>query len=221
MNSKIKQTSMLVLAILLEFAVLFGIVLFQKSSFVSLPVADRAVLMIVLQWLLLIVPFVFMKLYKISLSEIGFSKFKLVSQVLIGSILGISMSLIFTVFPIIVGFKDMVGSTSYSQTWQFCYQFIYMIFGVALVEEIFYRGFLFERVLNISKSKWTAIIISSCVFGLSHIFNGSIIQAFTTSLLGVMFCICRDKIKSCTTLSLIIMHGINNALITLFVAILP
>jgi uncharacterized protein len=119
MNSRKKQTSMLVLAILLEFAVLFGIILFQKSVFVCLPVADRAILMIVIQWLLLIVPFVFMKRYKISVSEIGFSKSKLASQVLIGSILGISMSLIFTVFPIIVGFKDMVGSTSYTQTWQF------------------------------------------------------------------------------------------------------
>ncbi len=131
------------------------------------------------------------------------------------------MSLILTVLPILLGFKDMVGSNSYTQTWQFCYQFIYMIFGIALVEEFFYRGFLFERILHVSNNKWTAIIVSSFIFGLSHIFNGNIIQVLTTALLGIMFCICRDKIKNCTTLSLIIMHGIHNALITLFVAILP
>ncbi len=221
MNSTKKQISMIVLAILLEFSVLFAIILFQKSVLVSLPLATRAILSIVIPWLQLFVPFVFMKLYKISLFQIGFSKSKLTSQVFIGSILGISMSLIFTVLPILLGFKDMVGSTSYTQTWQFCYEFVYMIFGIALVEEFFFRGFLFERVLNVSKSNWTAIIVSSCIFGLSHIFNGSIIQVFTTALIGVMFCICRDKIINCTTLSLIIMHGIHNALITLFVAILP
>lgn len=82
-----------------------------------------------MQWLLLIVPVAFMKLFNMKLSDIGFTKQKIATQIFI---------------------------------------------GVAFVEEIFYRGFLFERVLNISQSKWAAIIISSCVFGLSHIVNGNI-----------------------------------------------
>ncbi len=127
-----------------------------------------------MQWLLLIVPVAFMKLFHMKLSDIGFTKQKIATQIFIGVILGLAMSLVFTVLPILAGLKAMVGSTSYTQTWQFVYQFVYMIFGVAFVEEIFYRGFLFERVLNISQSKWAAIIISSCVFGLSHIVNGNI-----------------------------------------------
>ena len=220
MNIK-KQLLVLTLSVVLEFAVSIGILCFQNSVFMTLPLFVRAVLMIVLRWLLLIVPFAFMKLFNIKLSDIGFKKAKIVNQIFIGIILGLAMSLVFTVLPIFAGFKDMVGSTSYTQIWQFCYQFVYMIFGVALAEEIFFRGFLFERIISMSQSKWAAIIISSCAFGLFHIFNGNIIQVFTTSLLGILFCICRDKIKNCTTLSLIIMHGINNALITLFVAILP
>lgn len=220
MNIK-KQLLALASAVVLEFVVLIGIISFQSRIFMMFPLFVRAILMIVIQWLLLIVPYAFMKRFNIKLEDIGFEKTKIINQIIIGVILALLMSSIFTVLPILAGFKDMVGSTSYTQTWQFCYQFVYMIFGVALVEEIFYRGFLFERIISMFQSKWVAIIISSCIFGLSHIFNGNIIQVLTTSLLGIWFCVCRDKIKNCTTLSLIIMHGINNALITLFVAILP
>lgn len=219
--TKKKNIIILALAILLEFAVIYRILLFQKSIFISLPLPVRAVLLIVLQWLLLIVPFAFMKRYGISLTNIGFSKSKIASQIFLGVILGMAMSLLFTVLPILVGYGDLVGSTTYTKAWQYCHQFVYMIFGVALVEEVFYRGFVFERVQNISQSKWAAIIISSCIFGASHIFSGNVIQVIITSLLGMIFCLCRDKIKNCTTLSLIIMHGLHNALITLFVAILP
>lgn len=177
--------------------------------------------MVVLQWLLLIVPIAFMKQCKISLSDIGFTKDKIGTQICTGVMLGMAMSLAFTVLPILSGYKDMVGSTSYTQAWQFFHQFVYMIFGVALVEEVFYRGFVLGRLMDVSHSKWVAILISSIIFGVSHILSGNMLQVITTSVLGVFFCIFRDKIKHCTTLSLIIAHGLYNALITLFVAILP
>lgn len=220
MDVRIKKAGTLTLVILLEFIAMFGIIKFQNSIFVSLSLPVRAVLIVVMQWLLLIVPIIFMKQYKISLSDIGFSKSKIGVQVITGLTIGIAMSLVFTVLPILTGYKDMIGSTSYTHVWQFCHQFVYMIFGVALVEEVFYRGFLFERLINLSYSKWLAIIVSSVIFGLSHIFVGNIIQVVATTLLGIFFCICRDKVKNCTTLSLIIAHGMHNALITLFVAIL-
>ncbi len=184
----------------------------------SLPI--RAILMIVLQWVLLIVPIVFMLYQKTSLKDIGFSNENILKQILTGLTVAIIMSLTLTVIPILLGFKELVSSSNYTQTWQFVYQFIYMTIGVALVEEVFYRGFLFNSLLNINNSKWLAIIISSLIFGLSHIFNGDILQVFMTSLLGIFFCLCRDKIKSCSTLSLIIAHGFYNALITLLVAVL-
>lgn len=207
-------------SVLLEFCVLFGIILFQQNILMSFPLAARAVLMIALQWLLLIVPFVLMKKENEMLSDLGFSTSKIGLQILTGVFVALAMSLVLTVLPIIAGFKHMVGSNSYTQLWQFCFQFVYMIFGVALVEEFFYRGFLFKKLLDIRHSRWFAIALSSAVFGMSHIFSGNIIQVINTSILGIIFCICREKIKNCTTLSLIIAHGIHNALITLFVAIL-
>lgn len=218
-NSK-KNIFKIIIAVLLEFGVLFIIVLFQQNILMSFPLLIRAVLMIVVQWTLLIVPIIFMWKNGDKLIDIGFSKNNIAVQIFTGAMIGITMSLIFTVLPILAGLKDMVGSTTYTQAWQFCYQFVYMILGVALVEELFYRGFLFKKLLDVNGSKWFSIIISSVIFGLSHILSGNILQVFTTSLLGIFFCLCRDKLKNCTTLSLVIAHGMHNALITLFVAVL-
>ena len=75
-----------------------------------------------------------------------------------------------------------------------------------------------RKLYNISK--WFAIIISSLLFGLFHIFNGNIIQVFVTALIGFLYCIFREKIKGCTLLSLIITHGVYDALTVLWVFIL-
>lgn len=220
MNKSNKNIFILAVAVLLEFCVLLGILWFQQNILMIFPLAVRAILTIVVQWVLLIVPIIFIQTSKEKLSDFGFSKKNIGKQIFTGILIAIMMSLVFTVLPILAGFKEMVGSTTYTQTWQYCYQFVYMILGVALVEEFFYRGFLFKRLMDIKSSKWFAIIVSSVIFGVSHIFNGNIIQVIATSILGVFFCVCRDKIKKCSTLSLIIAHGMHNALITLFVAIL-
>ena len=61
-----------------------------------------------------------------------------------------------------------------------------------------------------------AIIGSSVLFGVSHLFNGNIIQMLMTTGIGVFFCLCRLKIKNCSTLSLIIGHGVYDTLITVW-----
>lgn len=205
---------------MLEFCVLFGIVLFQQHILMSLPLVARAILMIVLQWLLLIVPVIFMRKSGTKLKDLGFSSDKIGTQILVGVLIAAGMTLIFTVLPVLAGFKDMVGSNSYTKAWQFCYEFVFMILGTALAEEFFYRGFLVQKLMDVKSSKWFAITISSAVFGVSHIFTGNIIQVITTFLLGMIFCICRDRIKHCSTLSIIIAHGMYNAQIALCVAFL-
>lgn len=122
----------------------------------SLPL--RMILMIVTQWLLFLVPGILMIVNKENLGDIGFRKEKIPLQIGIGVLLAFSMSMVLTVFPIMLGFKDMVGNTSYTQTWQFVYEFIYPILGVALAEELIFRGYIFNKLLEIKKSKWFAII---------------------------------------------------------------
>ena len=210
----------LLIAVFGTFVAVFGLFKFNQHLLMSFSLPLRMVLMIITQWMLFLVPGIVMIINKENHSDIGFRKEKIPLQIGIGVLLAIFMSLVLTVLPILLGFKEMVGSTSYTQTWKFVYQFIYAIFGISLAEELIFRGYIFHKLLEIKNSKWFAIIISSLLFGLFHIFNGNIIQVFMTAFLGLIFCIFREKIKGCTLLSLIIAHGVYDAMIVLWVSIL-
>lgn len=210
----------LFIAICGTFVAVFVLYMFNKHLLMSFSLPLRMILMIVTQWLLFLVPGILMIVSKENLGDIGFSKEKIPLQVGIGILLAFFLSLVLTIFPIMLGFKDLVGSTSYTQTWKFVYQFIYTIFGVALAEELIFRGYIFKRLVEIKDSKWFAIIFSSVLFGLFHIFNGNINQVFMAAILGLIFCIFREKVKGCTLLSLIIAHGVYDAMIVLWVSIL-
>lgn len=210
----------LIIAVISAFIAVFGLSMFNQYLLMSFSLPIRMVLMIVTQWLMLIGPGVLMFVNKEKLTDIEFRKDKILVQIGIGIILAIAMSLVLTVVPILLGFKDMVGSIKYTETWKFVYQFIYAITGVALAEEIVFRGYIFSKLLEIKNQRWFAIIVSSLLFGLFHIFNGNIVQVIMTSFLGVLFCLFREKIKGCTLLSLIIAHGSYNAMIVLWVSVL-
>ena len=210
----------LFIAIFAVFVTVFGLWMFNQHLLLSFSLPLRMILIIVTQWLLFLVPGILMIVNKESLGDIGLKKDKLLPQIGIGVLLAFGMSLVLTVLPIMLGFKDMVGSTSDKQIWKFAYEFIYAIFGVALAEELIFRGYIFKKLLEIKNSRWFAIIVSSLLFGLFHIFNGNIIQVFVTAFLGFIFCIFREKIKECTLLSLIIAHGVYDAMIVLWVSIL-
>jgi len=220
---KLKEKSSIVYLVIATcgvFVAVFGVWMFNQNLLKSFSVPLRMILMIVSQWLLFLVPGILMIINKENFGYIGLKKEKILSQIGIGILLAFAMSLVLTVFPIILGLKEMVGSIIYAETWKFVYQFVYSIFGVALAEELIFRGYIFKKLMEIKNSKWFAIIISSLLFGLFHIFNGNIIQVFMTAFLGFVFCIFREKIKGCTLLSLIIAHGMYDALIVLWVSIL-
>jgi membrane protease YdiL (CAAX protease family) len=210
----------LLIAICGTFIAVFGLVMFNQNLLRSFSLPLRMILMIVTQWLLFLVPAILMIVNKEKLSSLGFTKENVLLQTGIGILLAVAMSLVLTVIPILLGFKDMVGNSSYTKPWQFVFEFIYSIMGVALAEELVFRGYVFRKLLEIKDSKWFAIVISSMLFGLFHIFNGNIIQVFVTAFLGLIYCVFREKIKGCTLLSLIIAHGIYDAMIVLWVSIL-
>lgn len=220
-NKKAKSSIVhIIIAIFGTFVFVFGLLLFNQHLLMSFSLPLRMFLMIATQWLLFLIPAILMIVNKEKLSSIGLKKERILLQIGIGVLLAVSMSLIFTVIPILLGFKEMVGSKSYTQVWKFVYQFVYSIFGVGLAEELIFRGYIFKELLDIKNDKWFAIIISSVLFGLFHIFNGSIIQVLMTTFLGFLFCIFREKINGCNLISLIIAHGIYDAMIVLWVSIL-
>ncbi|WP_312643843.1 type II CAAX endopeptidase family protein [Hydrogenoanaerobacterium sp.] len=202
------------------FVVLFGLTMFNRYLLRTFSLPWRMVLMIVTQWLFFLAPGILMLREKESIHDLGFTKEKILKQILIGVLLALVMSVILTVLPILLGFKDFVGSTSYTQSWQFAYEFVYAIFGVALAEELVFRGYLFHKLLEIKNSRWFAITISSMLFGLFHIFSGNLMQIIMTAIIAFLYCIFREKVKDCTLLSLITAHGLYDALLVLWVAYL-
>lgn len=209
-----------IIAICGVFIAVYGLRLFNEHLLFKFSLFPRMILMVITQWTLFLVPAILMRIQNEKFGGLGFSKDKIPKQILSGILLALVMSAILTVLPILLGFRDMVGSASYKHVWQFLFEFIYTILGVALAEELVFRGYLFHKLLQIKNSRWFAIILSSVLFGLFHIFSGDIIRVFMTAIIGFIYCIYREKVKDCTLLSLIIAHGLYDGLIVLWVSCL-
>lgn len=199
------------------FCTLLVVVWLNQQILMQLTLGWRMVLLITSQWLFMIVPLLLMRINHERIRFLMKSEVRLSNQILTGFILAFLMSFLFTVVPILLGFKEMVGSTSYTKMWQFTFDLLYSLFAVALAEEFVFRGYLFHKLLEVNQSKWFAILISSLLFGLFHSFQGDVLQVIVTTFLGVLFCLFRDKIKTCSLLSLVITHGLYDALINILV----
>ena len=178
------------------------------------------VLLIASQWFLFLIPGLLMLVGKEKFTSLGFTKKKLPRQILTGVCVAAAMSAVLTVLPVLLGLRGMIGSTNYTHPWQFAYEFLYAVSGVALAEELIFRGYIFHKLLELKNSKAFAVVVSSALFGLFHIFNGLSIQIIITALIGVFYCLCREKIRNCTIFSLILAHGLYDAMIVLWVGIL-
>jgi len=217
-NKKIIET---IIAVVSVFLLEFGLICFNKYVLMSLSLAARMIFVIVMYWIIALVPIIFCVKNKEKLACLGFSKDKILKQVLIGVVIGCVMSIFITLIPILIfGKENTYSSYNFKYIWQYLYQFIYLLVGVALTEEFIFRGYLLKNIKDICKNSIVPIIITSFLFGLFHIFNGNIVQVVTTSFIGAIFVICREKIKDCSLLSLIIAHGLYDWLIVLFTAIL-
>ena len=207
----------MVIAIIGVVGGLLGVNAFNQYVLMSLPLVVRMVLMIVTYWPIALVPFCIVLFNKDKWSDYGFSKEKIGYQVLIGLCIALCMSFVFTVIPHLAGKSDWVNNQhQYQYMWQFIYDFVYFIFAIALVEEFVFRGFFYKKLETLFGSAVGAIIGSSVLFGLCHFLGGNIVQILGTGIIGAIFCICRVKIKNCTLLSVIIAHGVNDALITVW-----
>lgn len=210
----------IVIAIIGVVASLLGVNVFNQYVLMSMPLVWRMVLAIVTYLVIAIVPFGVIIFHKDKWSDYGFSKEKIGYQVLIGVAIALCMSFVFTVIPHLAGKSDWVNNQhQYQYMWQFIYDFVYYIFAIALVEEFLFRGFFYTKMEILFGSSAGAIVGSSILFGLFHFLSGNIVQIILTGIIGAIFCICRVKIKNCTLLSVIIAHGVYDALITVWLNI--
>ncbi len=220
MNKK-KEWINLIVGFLGAILGLIAVILFNQFVLMSLPLESRMISMIVVYWLIALAPIIIIFVNNDKLADYGFSKEKIILQITVGVVIGIAMSFILTLLPHLFGFGEFVDNGKrYVYLWQFIFDFFYYILAVGLVEEFVFRGFIYQKIKNVSQKDMIAIIGSSILFGAFHLFSGSIIQMIMTTCIGAFFCFCRLKIKNCSTLSLIIGHGIYDALITVFASTL-
>lgn len=208
----------IIISIIGVFLTLYGVRCFNQYVLMSLPLIIRMILMIIMYLLIAIIPFNFCIKHKIN---VGFKKGKLTNQILIGITIGLLMNIFITLIPILIfGKENLYSGSNYKYLWQFTYYFFYCIFAVSLTEEFIFRGYFLERLKTITNSKIMPILISSTIFGLFHIFTGNIIQIFTTTFIGLILSISKEKIKNCTLLSVVIAHGLYDFLIEVILFII-
>ncbi len=219
--SKKKEWICLIVGFLGAMLGLYGVVAFNQFVLMSLSLGLRMISMPLIYWLITLIPIIVMLVNKDKLADYGFSKDKKIFQIIVGVLIGVAMSFILTLIPHLFGFGEYVDSGKrYRYLWQFIYEFFYYIFAVGFAEEFVFRGFVYEKIKSISQKDMIAIIGSSVLFGVFHLFSGNILQMIMTACIGVIFCFCRLKVKNCSTLSLIIGHGVYDALITVWASAL-
>ena len=153
----------------------------------GLPLAVRMFTFIAAYWIIAIAPVVLVIASREKLSDLGFSKEKVGLQIILGIGLGLLMSVVLTLVPHLLGLGAYVNSgKGYTYLWQYIWEFIYCILGVGLVEEFAFRGFIYKRFKNLFGKDFLAVICSSVLFGLFHIFGGSLIQIVLTQVIALL-----------------------------------
>ncbi|MCR5707698.1 MAG: CPBP family intramembrane metalloprotease, partial [Ruminococcus sp.] len=143
--SKTKNIAALIISFLASIAILFGIDSFSKYLLMSFPLTARMVLMIVTYWSVAAVSAAALLFCGHKLADYGCTKEKLPAQIGTGVALGAAMSLVLTVIPHLTGFGGYVSSDKlYTHLWQFIYEFVYCIIAIGLVEELVFRGTIYE-----------------------------------------------------------------------------
>lgn len=220
MSEKKKELVSLIIGFAGAFLGLYGIMSFNRFVLMSLPLGLRMVCMIVTYWLIALIPVIVMLVRKDNFADY-WNTDRIGYQIITGVLIGTAMSLVLTLVPHLVGFGAYVDSGKrYTYLWQFAYEFLYCIAAVGLAEEFVFRGFIYNKIKKISGNDIAAVIGSSVLFGIFHLFGGNIVQMIMTAFIGAFFCLCKHKIKNCSLLSLIIAHGIYDALITVWASVL-
>lgn len=194
---------------------------FNMYVMMSIPLVPRMAVIIAVYWVIALAAIIITLIRKEPAKKYGFFKDKMLIQIGIGVAIAIAMSVVFTLIPHLAGFGQFFDTGNrYEYLWQYIFEFTYCILSVGFVEEFVFRGFIFGKLQKICRNNVLPVVISSALFGLFHIFNGSIFQMLMTAGIGALFCLCRLKIKNCSTLSLIIAHGVYDALITVWANVL-
>ena len=225
LNKKRKNILFVVSAVFLHVLSMYLVVFLQSVACSRCSELMYTLIKFILRWFYLLVPICFMKIEHITLNDIGITRNKLPVQVIWGLLIGSIEAIVVVGLTVLLGFKEQLGQPLYENGWLYIIYFFYTIFAVGLFEEIFFRGYIYKKLSDIKEKKWFAITISSLIFGMCHFVGGSsfvqnIPQVLVATIVGLFYCVLREKIKDFSLVSLIFMHGIYDFLIAFLVYIL-
>ncbi len=201
---------------------MFGIKIFVNRSFVPQWPAPALVAYDIIVWWVILLPVIaLMRGEKITPRDIGFTKKNLPMQVVGGIAGGVITSALILTIPALLGhLRFFYGRVDGVTVPGVAIEILLCVLGVGMVEECIFRGYIYRKLLDAKDSKWLAILVSSVLFGLSHILNGNPIQIVMTTVLGIIWSIGRARIPNFTLLSLVIAHGLHDALLPVVAVIL-
>jgi len=192
--------------------ILFLLAYFAGVALPRIPSALRIIIGVFYYTLMMsIIFFVVKKVDKQKLEIIGLSTNDLAKQILIGiGIFIIILILVITALLLGADKQYFVNPKPKSIVVIIYYTFYGIIF-VGFGEEIIFRGFFLERIKIVLNSSIWAVLISSVLFAVWHYPTTHNIPPLAL-LFGIIFSVCRLKIKRCGIVSLAIAHGLNDAL---------
>lgn len=153
-------------------------------------------------------------LEKRSVFDLGFYKAKMLFQILIGLGAAIVLAFLLGLLPILIGGSgaSVIGSTITS-TASAVISIITDIVFIGTTEELIFRGYIQRRINELTKHKFIGVLVAAALFGLWHIINGTWFQVLFTFAIGAVFGFLREYLKHCSLLSVMVGHGVYDALL--------
>lgn len=136
--------------------------------------------------------------------------FRNIKQYGIGILIAAGLTLIFGLIPVWCGFS-LVGEHKDFTWFRVIYPFLNFMLIIGPVEELVFRVYIQDTLVSLfdnKKVKFVGVIISSLIFGLWHLINGSLIQVLFTFVIGLVFGFCKYLIKDCKYPGLALGHGL-------------
>ena len=161
---------------------------------------------------ILLIPVIIFLIRKEKISEYGFFKEKLERQIFIGLVMGVVLSFVIIMMLCLLGFENKL-TVEYLEL----KTILYYLFVVAVVEELLFRGIIYFKIKKYCDSEAMAIVASSLLFACSHYIKGQNGLILIAIIFSSLICLLRFKIKSCSTLSLIIAHGIGYSMFNVWI----
>ena len=141
-------------------------------------------------------------------------------QFLIGAIIALGLSLLIAFVPALCGFS-LVGEHKKFTWFGLVYNLLNYFLIIGPVEELVFRVYVQETMISFfPKRPIVGVILAAVTFGLFHLINGSPIQGLFTFGIGLVFGVCKYRVKNCKYLGISFCHGLYdflNEIVRLFV----